>query len=326
MNRRAFLKLAALVGAMPAIARAQAKTYRIGIMLATSRSIPATARAVDSLVRGLRDLGYIEGKNIAFEWREAEGRVERTPALVADLVAHKVDLIWTGGDAQAIEAMKATRTIPVVFVGISDPVGLGLARSLAMPGKNLTGLASFTQAIIAKQLELLREVFPRIRRIAVINSPGDPINPSQLVGMRAASAALKMEHRLYDLNAEEQLDGIFRAIAREQPEGMQVFITAVSWFLQKRIVEFAAKQRLPSVYGNIAYVEAGGLMAYSFSYEDLYRRGAIYVDKILRGAKPGDLPIEQPTKLDLAVNLKAARALGVKIPQPVISRADRVIG
>jgi len=326
MKRRAFLKGAtALSGAAMLPGFAQTRVYRIGVVLATARSVRATAGAVQHLVQGLRDLGYVEGKNLVLEWREAEGRVERMPGLVADVVARKVDLIVAGADSAAVAVMNATRTIPVVFVAISDPVGLGLVNSLAHPGTNFTGLASFAEAIIAKQLELLREVFPRISRSAVINSPNEPINPAQLAGMRAASAALNMQTSLHDLTLEERLDEVFRAIARERPEALQVFNTGTTWWLQRRIVDFAAAQRLPAVYPNTAYVESGGLMSYSFSYSDLYRRSATYVDKILKGAKPAELPVEQPTKVDLAVNLNAARSLGVTIPSAVLNRADKVI-
>ena len=322
MKRRAFLLG---LGAAPFAARAQQKTCRIGVVLATARAVPTTGRAVQGLVQGLRDLGYVEGKNLVVEWYEAEGRYERMPALVADVVARKPDLIVAGSDSAAVVLKDATRSIPVVFVAISDPVGLGLVKGLARPGTNFTGLASFAEAIIGKQLELLREVFPSISRIAVINSPNEPVNPAQLAGLRTASAALKMQVRLHDLTSEERLTEMFSAIAQERPEALQVFVTGITWFLQKRIVDFAAAQRLPAVYGNIAYVESGGLMAYSFSYFDLYRRSATYVDKILKGAKPGDLPVQQPTNLDLAVNLKTARTLGIDIPKQVLFRADRVI-
>jgi putative ABC transport system substrate-binding protein len=304
---------------------AQTKVHRIGVLLATSRKIPATARATQPFIDGLRDLGYVEGRNLVLEWREAEGRIENMPALAAELVASNVDLIVAGADSPATAAMKATASIPIVFVAVSDPVGLGLVKSLARPGTNLTGLASFAEALTGKQLELLREVFPRASRVAVFNTPGDPINASQLAGVRAASAALKMQVRLHDVVSESHLDAVFREIVQDRPDALQVFVTAAIWFHQRRIVEFAAAQRLPAVYANTAYVESGGLMGYSFSYEDLYRRSVAYVDKILKGTSPGVLPVEQPTKLDLALNVKTARALGIAFSHSMLARADRVI-
>jgi putative ABC transport system substrate-binding protein len=323
MKRREFLLGAGAVIVAPALA--QSKVYRVGFILASSRRVPVTARALQFLINGLRERGYVEGKNLLLEWREAEGNVDRMPAFAVDLVARKVDLIITGPDAAAVAAKNATQTIPIVFVGVSDPVGLGLVKSLARPEMNASGLASFDEVLTGKQLELLREVFPKVSRVAVINNPRDPINPPQIAAVKAAGAAFKISTRFHDISEAHRIDAVLRTIAQERAEALQVFTNAITFTYQKRIIDFAASERLPAVYGNVAYVESGGLMAYSFSYNDLYRRAAGYVDRILKGAQPGDLAVEQPTRLELAVNARTARALGVTVPPSVLGRADRVI-
>ncbi len=328
MNRRRKLLIAlAACSLAPLRATAQpaGRVYRIGVLLLTTRAITAAAGHSQPFEQGLRELGYVEGRNLVIEWRGAEGRLERLPALAAELVALKVDLIVAGANPPAVVAKNATDSIPIVFVHAIDPVGQGLVKSLARPGNNVTGLASLGEAIIGKQLELLRETFPRINRLAVIWNPGDPSNVQYLPAMREAAATMKLQARLHEVRVEADMDGAFRAIEQERPEGLLVFLEPITFIHRKRVAEFAAAQRLPAVYGLAGFVEAGGLMSYSSSYAEHYRRTVAYVDRILKGTKPADLPVQQPTTLELVVNRKTAKALGITIPQTILLRADRVI-
>jgi putative ABC transport system substrate-binding protein len=301
------------------------RVYRIGVLVYSSRADPDTAKVLRRFEQGLRELGYIEGRNLIFEWREADGRKERLPALAADLVARKVDLIVASATDPALAAKSATDSIPIVFVHARDPVGLGLVKTLARPGNNVTGFSSFSDEIIGKQLELLRELYPRIRRLGVLLSADSPSNIPMVAAMRKASAALKLEVRLHEVNAEADLEGTFRAIEKERPDALQVFFDVITYRNRKRIADFAAAQRLPAVYGLLQYVEAGGLMSYSFSSADNFGWAAAYVDKILKGARPADLPVQQPMKLELAINRTTAKALGLTIPPSVLLRAEHVI-
>jgi putative ABC transport system substrate-binding protein len=325
--RRELLIALAMSSIVPLCVRAQpaGRVYRIGVLLGSNRATGVSTGVLQPFEQGLRELGYVEGRNLVIEWRGAEGRLERLPALAAELVALKVDLIVAGTSPAAVAAKNSTDAIPIVFVVVADPVGQGLVKSLARPGNNVTGFATLGDAIIGKQLELLREAFPRINRLAVIYNPGDPGNVRQLAASREASAAMKLLTRIHEVRGEAELEAAFRAIEQERPEGLHVIAEPVTFIHRKRIAEFAAAQRLPAVYGAAAYVEAGGLLSYSTSFAEHYRRTAVYVDRILKGAKPADLPVQQPTTLELAVNLKTAKALGITIPQTILLRADRVI-
>jgi putative ABC transport system substrate-binding protein len=280
---------------------------------------------VDSFREGLRELGYEEGRNIAIEYRWADGRYERFAALVAELIAAKVDVIVTAGTPAALAVKKATSTVPLVMVAVGDPVGTGLVPSLARPDGNLTGLSSVAPDLEGKRLELLREIVPSVSRIAVfINS----VNPFHATSMRQAQSAgktLGVKVQQYDIRKSEDLDGAFAAIRKERPDALLILADRVFLHNRERIVDFTEEQRLPNVSAYKEVVEAGGLMSYGPSYEDMHKRAAIYVNKILKGAKPGNLPIEQPTKFTLVVNLKAAKALGISMPPAVLSRADDVI-
>lgn len=327
MNRRTLL-LAIACGAalsVPAGAQSSERRYRVGFLGATSRSIPAIDGFWHALEEGLRDLGYIQGRNLIIEYRGADGRQERLSALAAELVALRVDLIIAGTDTAAIAAMKATRSIPVVFVAAGDPVGVGLVASLARPGGNVTGLASFTDAVIGKQLELLAEVVPHLRSLAVIHSSSAGASALQLAAAKDATGRFKLDARLHDVPGSEALEGVLRTIGEERPQALQVLPSVVTFLHRARIAEFATENRLPTVHGLAQYVEAGGLMSYSFSYIDNFRRSARYADRILRGANPAELPVEQPTKFEMIVNLRTARQIGVTIPYPMLLRADRVI-
>lgn len=326
MNRRRFLVQASALVLPSLIAEAQPAggVHRIGLLIAQSQAnYPAHfARAVD---QGLRELGYIEGRNLVIERRFADGNQERMPSLALELVGLKVDIIVAATDVGALAAKNASSGIPIVFVSGGDPVGIGLINSLSRPGGNVTGFASFTDVIIGKQLELLREVIPRLGTLAVMRSSNAAAAAKQLAAAREASAALNLKVSLHDLRSEADLENVFAAIKRERPEALQVIPSIATFAHRKRIADFAAAQRLPAIYGLAEYVEAGGLISYGVNFADNWRRAAGYVDKILKGAKPSDLPVQQPTQFELAVNLGTAKALGVVIPPSVLVRADRVI-
>jgi len=323
MKRREFITLLGCATAWPLVARAQGGIPRVGFMGNSTAALEVNL--VDSFREGLRELGYEEGRNIAIEYRWADGRYERFAALVAELIAAKVDVIVTAGTPAALAVKKATSTVPLVMVAVGDPVGTGLVPSLARPDGNLTGLSSVAPDLEGKRLELLREIVPSVSRIAVfINS----VNPFHATSMRQAQSAgktLGVKVQQYDIRKSEDLDGAFAAIRKERPDALLIIADRVFLHNRERIVDFTEEQRLPNVSAYKEVVEAGGLMSYGPSYEDMHKRAAIYVNKILKGAKPGNLPIEQPTKFTLVVNLKAAKALGISMPPAVLSRADDVI-
>jgi putative ABC transport system substrate-binding protein len=323
MKRRDFIILLGGATAWPLVARAQGRIPRVGFMGNSTAALEVNL--VDSFREGLRELGYEEGRNIAIEYRWADGRYERFAALVAELIAAKVDVIVTAGTPAALAVKKATSTVPLVMVAVGDPVGTGLVPSLARPDGNLTGLSSVAPDLEGKRLELLREIVPSVSRIAVfINS----VNPFHATSMRQAQSAgktLGVKVQQYDIRKSEDLDGAFAAIRKERPDALLILADRVFLHNRERIVDFTEEQRLPNVSAYKEVVEAGGLMSYGPSYEDMHKRAAIYVNKILKGAKPGNLPIEQPTKFTLVVNLKAAKALGISMPPAVLSRADDVI-
>jgi len=304
------------------VAQAQqpARIPRIGILIASTASF-FSAR-VEAFRQRLRELGYIEGKNIVIEYRYADGKLERLPDLAAELVRLKVDVIITAG-AGSSPAKKATATIPIVFAGSSDPVGTGLVSSLARPGGNITGLSNIAQDLDGKRLELLKEAFPKVARVAFLwQSPG---GNRALTDMEAAAKALGLKLQSLPVRS---LDDFESAFARTKREGAQALITAPSPLIntqRRQVLDFAAKNRLPAMYPTSEYVEAGGLMSYAPNEADLWRRAADFVDKILKGTKPAEIPVEQPMKFEFIVNLKAAKAIGLTIPPNVLVRADKVI-
>jgi putative tryptophan/tyrosine transport system substrate-binding protein len=309
----------------PLAAEAQqpAKVPRIGFL--TTPSPTAAAYYLEAFREGLRELGYVEGKTIAIEYRFAEGRPERLPALAAELVRLKVDVIVTGGPPAPEEAKQATSTIPIVFAVAGDPVGEGLVASLARPGGNITGLASIAAEVVGKQLELLKEVVPKVSRVAVLQNPSHSAHPLMARQAEGAARALGVQLHILQAGSPAEIDAAFAAMRSQRIGG--VLVLRGSLFLAQRtqIAALAAKSRLPAVYGTREEAEAGGLMAYGASLPLLYRRAATYVDKILKGAKPADLPVEQPTKFELVINLKTAKALGLTIPPSLLQRADEVI-
>jgi len=291
---------------------------------------PATdSPRAEGIRLALRELGYIEGQNIAIEYRYAEGKVDRAPELAAELVRLKVDAIVVAGGTPSVQsAMNATKTIPIVMMGQgSDPVRAGLVESLARPGGNVTGLTALGRELGGKRLELLKEAIPKLSRVAVLYDPANPPSLHEVKELLPADArALKLTIQPWEIRAVDDFEKVFAALNKQRPDGLYV-VTAgpVMRPNEKRIAGFALKSRLPSVYDSRGYVEAGGLMSYGADFADSYRRVAYYVDRILKGTKPADLPVEQPTKFELVINLKTARQIGLTIPQSVLYRADKVI-
>jgi len=327
VHRRAFLgTVAGGLLAIPLVAEAQPKAGvpRIGYLGNSSPSLESDL--VDAFRQGLGEFGYTEGQNITIEYRWAEGKYDRFPDLVADLVRLKVDVIVTAGTPGALAAKQATKTIPIVMAVAGDAVGAGLVASLARPGGNVTGSTTIVQELEGKRLELLREVVPRLSRVAVLWNPANPVSPIILKQTQLAAPALGLRlEPIVGVSGVRELEGAFATISRARPDALILLADRFLLAERTRIVEFAAKRRLPTMYPYREMVKAGGLMSYSPSYPDMFRRAATYVDKILKGAKPGDLPVQQPTKYELVINLKTAKALGLTIPQSLLQRADEVI-
>jgi putative ABC transport system substrate-binding protein len=326
MDRRLFLgTLAGGLLAAPLAAEAQpaGKVYRIGV-LSAGRPLPEWL-AVFS--QALRELGWIEGKNVVFEFRFAEGGYDRLPDLAAELVRLKVDIIVAVPTPAVAAAKNATETIPIVMIsGSVDPVGLGFITSLARPGGNVTGLSyGAGTEIFGKGLELLKETVPKVRRVAILSNPASPIQPFIIREVDVAARSSGVQLQLLEARGPNEFDGAFAAMAKERVGALLVVADSMFILHRTRLADLAARSRLPAAYGTRESVEAGGLMSYGPSLRDLYRRAATYVDKILKGAKPANLPIEQPTKFELVINLKSAQALGLTIPQSLLLRADQVI-
>jgi putative ABC transport system substrate-binding protein len=300
-----------------------AKVPRIAILIGSSLS--ANAARIDAFRQGLTDLGYAEGKNYLLEVRSAEGRFERLPELAAEFVRLKVDVIVTTGPVVNPPARDATSTIPIVMGFDNDPVGNGLVTSLARPGRNITGLSNIAPEITGKQLELLQEIIPRVSRVAVFGNSKEPANSQSLSEAEIAAGALKLKLQSIDVSSPKEIDGAFRAASKGRAEAILVLGSFILNPHREQIAHLAVGNRLPAVYNAIEWGEAGGLMSYGTSFPDLFRRAAIYVDKILKGAKPAELPIQQPTKFELAINLKVAKQIGLAVPPNVLARADRVI-
>src|SRR5437867_6011283 len=298
------------------------KVWRIGFLAATSPSVEAAR--IQAFRQGLRELGYVEGKNIVIEWRWAEGKFDRLPDLAAELVRLNVDVIVTGGSTSSGAAKEVTTTIPIVMAQVNDPVGSGFVASLARPGGNMTGLSTLVPELSGKRLELLKEVVPRLSHVAVFGDSTTPGNAQSLTETELAARPFKVQVQYLDILGPKDIESAFRQASKGRADALLV-LGAQSFFLRKQIADLAVKNRLPAMYGQPEYVEEGGLMSYGVSIVDLYRRAATYVDKILKGRKPADLPVEQPTKFELVINLKTAKQIGVTIPQSVLFRADKVI-
>jgi ABC-type uncharacterized transport system substrate-binding protein len=327
MDRRIFLTTVAGLLAAPLAAQAQqaAKIPRIGYLVT---NLAASPHLREAFRQGLRDLGYVEGRTVVIEYRDAEGKSERLPALAAELVALKLDVIFAGTTPPALAAKQATRTLPIVFASVSDPVTSGLVTSLARPGGNVTGLSILAPELVGKCLEQLKQAVPGVSRVAVLWHPGDlgeRTDKDMLKGAEVAARALGVRLQVVEARGPADFDRAFSDMTRARADALTVLTSAMLFGERRRLVDLAAKHRLPAVYPWREAVDAGGLMSYGANIADGYRRAATYVDKILKGAKPADLPVEQPTKFELVINLKAAKALGLTIPQSVLGRADELI-
>ena len=326
MRRREFIRLLGGVAATwPLAARAQqpGRVYRIGVLELS----PAASNAAnfDALRKGLRELGYVEGQNLVLDYRSADGRAERFPQLAAELLRLNVDLIVTRGTPAVMAAKNATGTVPIVMAASGEPVETGVIAGLARPGGNVTGLSALSTKLVAKRLELLRETVAGIRRIALLANMGNPSVPAQWEEFKTAAPLLGFEAQLLDVRKPEDIVRAFDTAIAQRADAICVPNDTVTLTNRGQVVELAAKHRLPAMYNNREWIDAGGLMAYGVSYPDLYRRAAIFVDKIFKGATPADLAVQQPTKFELVINLKTARALGLEIPPTLLARADEVI-
>jgi len=319
------LLLGGLFSPFAADAQQAAKVARIGYL---SLNLARNPHQHEAFRQGLRDLGYVEGRNLVIEYRDAEGKPERLPALAAELVALKVDVILAPATPQALAAKQATKTIPIVFASAADPVTSGLVTSLARPGGNVTGLSNFAPELVGKRLEQLKQAVPEVSRVAVLWQPGaigERTEKALLKGADVAARALGVRLQVVEARGPADIDRAFSDMTRARAGALTVLPSSMLSNERRRLVDLAAKNGLPAVYPWREGVDAGGLMSYGPNAADMFRRAATYVDKILKGAKPGDLPVEQPTKFELVINLKTAKALGLTIPQSILGRADHVV-
>ncbi len=328
ITRRTFLcglTLGTLSAPFAANAQQAANIPRIGFLSPSSLSDPRTPRFLEAFRQGLRELGYAEGQNIAIEYRWAEGKWDQLPGLAAELVRVKVDVIVTYTTPATQAAKQATGTIPIVVAAVIDPVVAGLVVSLAHPGGNITGLSQMVPELVGKQLEVLKEVAPKISRVALLSNPANPAHALALRDVKVAARSLGVQLQLLEARGPSEIESAFAAMTTERAGAVIVLVDSMLIDHRTRIADLAARRRLPTVSATIETAEAGGLMAYGPSVRDMFRRAAAYVDKLLKGAKPADLPIQQPTRFELVINLKTAKALGLTIPQSILLRADQVI-
>jgi putative tryptophan/tyrosine transport system substrate-binding protein len=323
MNRREaiFLLAGAVVAPLPLSAQTSSRVWRIGVLETTPMDL--NAPNINAFRQSLRELGYVEGQNLIIAYRSAEGRGERFTELAADLLRLHVDVIVTRGTPAVLAAKKATTTIPIVMAAVGEP--LMVVTSLAQPGGNITGLSGYSTDLEAKRAQLIKELVPAAIRIAGLYNMGNPVVPPQWHQLQAAAQKLGIEPQLLDVRKPEDIAPAFDAASGQHADALMVGVDALTQENRTLIAKLAADHRLPAIYVSKEYVDAGGLVAYGPSYPDLYRRAAVYVDKILRGANPSDLPVEQPTKFELIINLKAARPLGLTIPPTLLATADEVI-
>ena len=325
--RPATVAIIALLSALLGTAAAQpaGKVPRVGHLTPWSDSDPGRQRGLEAFRQGLRELGYVEGQTIVIESRSAEGKDDRLPALAADLVRSKVDVIVAASGAATRAVLQTSRTIPVVMSLVNDPVGSGLIASLARPGGNVTGLTIMAPDLFGKRLQLLKEVVPKVSRVALLRNPDNPADTAMLREAEAAARALGVQLQPLEARNPQEIEGAFAAMIRERAGALLMLSDAIFFTQRRQIAELAAKGRLPSILGTNEYPDAGGLMAYGPNLADLDRRAATFVDRILKGARPGDLPVELPTKFDLVINLRTAKAIGLTIPPSLLQRADRII-
>ena len=309
-----------LTTAAAAEAQQPAKIPRIGYLVSST-----TSTRQEAFQRGLRELGYVAGKNIVIERRDAEGKLDRLPFLAAELVHLQVEVIVTAGGITTRAAKEATNTIPIVMAQDTDPVGNGFIASLGRPGGNVTGLATLAPEISGKRLELLKETVPKLAHIVILGTSTNPGNPQALKETEVAAGAFKVQLQYLDILSPKDIEPAFRAASKSRADAVLVLNSPVAISYRKQLADLAVKGRLPAIYPQSEYVEDGGLMVYGVSYTELSRRAATCVDKILKGAKPADLPVEQPIKFELVINLKSAKQIDLTIPPNVLARADRVI-
>ena len=323
MRRRTVVLVGLLAWPLRGIAQPAGRMARIGFIGSTARDSLRTF--VDPLRQGLRELGYVEGQNYAFEFRWAEGKQELFPGLLAELIALAPDVLVTVGNPSAMLAKDATTTIPVVALAVDDPVEMGLAVSYARPGRNITGLSGAFQGILAKRLQLLKDIVPAARRFAVLTNPFANTRADLEKGRPNWERTLGVQVMVLEARGPDDFDDAFATMARERVDAVAVLADSTFWTHRARLGALCIKHRLPSVWGGAGYLDAGGLVSYQGDFTAMARRSASFVDKILKGTKPGDIPFEQSTKLELVVNLKAAKALGLTVPQSVLVGADEVI-
>jgi putative ABC transport system substrate-binding protein len=327
-TRRAFIAtLAVFLLAAPLAASAQQSTTRprIGYLDTASPSDAAARLSRDAFLQGLQALGRVDGQNISIEYRWAEGHMDRLPDLASDLVGRKVAVIVAGHNPAVAASKQATRTIPIVMSLAGNPVGSGFVDSLARPGGNITGLSTLAEGVSPKWVDLLKEVAPKISRVGVLAASNTTAHATYWREIQTAVKALRLGVKRWEVATADDINRAFAAIAKDRSIGLIVLPHPVMTYNNRQIAELAAKARVPAMYGSRQFVDSGGFMSYGTNFPDLYRRAAVYVDKILKGAKPADLPVEQPTKFELVINLKTARALGLTIPQSILARADEVI-
>ncbi len=330
MNRRdtvlALVALGAASGPVASLAQQQGKVRRIGYLSVVPRSSSSNVKGMDNaFLQGMRELGYVEGKDFVIEWRFADGRPELLPGLAAELVRLKVDVIVTGSTVPTQAAKQATSSIPIVFPAAADPIGSGFVASLTRPGGNITGQSLSISDVSPKHVELLRTTVPTLSRLAVVTNPQTSSHPAILKSIRAAADKAGVNVLPVSAGTPEEIERGFLMMTQEHAEAVIFAVDAVLRVHARQIAQLVAQHRIPSMFGDSWYVEVGGLMSYGQDLAGFYRRAATYVDKILKGAKPGDLPIEQPTIFELVVNRKTAKALGLTIPPEILLRADRVI-
>jgi putative tryptophan/tyrosine transport system substrate-binding protein len=299
------------------------KVPRIGYLGAASRT--TSPARIEAFRQGLHELGYVEGKNIVIDYRWTEGKLDRLPALASELVRLKVEVIVTSGPAATRAAKEATSTIPIVMAQDNDPVGNGFVASLARPGRNITGLATLAPEIGGKRLELLKEIVPKLSRVAVLGTSTQPGSAQQLKEVERAAGALGVKLQYLDVLDPKDIEIAFREAAKGRAGAVLTLTSSILLSQRAQLAELAVKNRLPAIYAQSEFVQDGGLMTYGVNLNDLFRRAATYVDKILKGAKPADLPVEQPTKFEFIINLKTAKQIALTIPQSVLYRADKVI-
>jgi putative tryptophan/tyrosine transport system substrate-binding protein len=316
------LILATVLFASVYLAHAQKETTRrIGVLYLGA---PPNAN-LDAFIQGLRELRYVEGKNILIEYRFAEGKAERLPELARELILLKMDAIFTAGTPAIFALREATKTIPIVFFSSSDPIGTGVVASLAHPGGNITGISVLASDLWPKRLELLKEIFPKLSRVAMVWNKGNAGMALEAKATQDVAGPLGITLQDRGVKDPNELDVIFGVVSKDRPDGFLALTDPVLNSYQKRILDFLAKNRLPAIFDNQAWVEAGGLISYGANYADAFRRAATLMDKILKGTKPADIPVEQPTKFELVINLKTAQQIGLTIPPNVLVRADKVI-